>query len=178
MLRSEITNFPKCGDAPLSLLLLDGNCGPVTVWATLRYFRKRASSDKIIKACRYTKKHGTFAIAMALALREFGLAVAFYTETDPNPHPIEKRCYRLAARAGVSINQAIDLQLVCSQISRQRLPIVLYDTPEGDGHFSPLLGQIGRKLILPFDCEHAIAVKDFRERWNAPGIFRQCLIVS
>ena len=173
-----IKGFPKYEDAPLPLMQLDGNCGPVTVWAILKYFRKRVSSKTIVTACRHTKKHGTFTIAMALALREFGRRVIFYTEPDPAPQLIEKRCYKLAQEAGIPINNAIAIKSLCAAIRRDCLPIVFYDTVSGMGHFSPLIGFQGNKLLLPFDENQEITITDFNQRWNAPGIYRQCLVVS
>src|SRR5215204_4373283 len=104
-----IKNFPDYWDAPFQLLQLDGSCGVITAWGVLKYFRKRASSARLIKSCRYTKKHGTFTIALAVALREHGLTVKFFSEPDPNPNAIEKSCYRLAEKLGVQIYRAISL---------------------------------------------------------------------
>src|SRR5262249_53723829 len=81
-----VNDFPAYWNAPSQLLALDGCCGPVTAWGILKYFRIRASSAQIIEACRYTKRHGTFTIALAVALREFGLLVSFYSYFDPNPN--------------------------------------------------------------------------------------------
>jgi hypothetical protein len=178
VLTVSITDFPKYEDAPLSLLQLDGNCGPITVWALLKYFRKRASSISIVNACRHTKNHGTFTISMAVALREFGLTVRFYTEEDPTPNPIEERCYKLAYKLGVSINSSTDVKYLCSQISDHTVPVVFYDTSEGIGHFSPFLGINDGHLILPYDQNQKMKVSDFQKRWNASGIYKQCLIVS
>jgi hypothetical protein len=172
------TEFPKYSEAPTALLQLEGNCGPVTIWATLKYFKKRVSSQRIIEACRYTKKHGTFAIAMAIALNKFGLDVSFYTEPDPKPHLIERQCYKLCRSLGITINSAANLNFLRSQIRQSRLPILLYDSADGTGHFSPLLGIIGRKLILPFDQQNGLYISDFQNRWKAKGICRQCIIVS
>lgn len=173
----RLMDFPEYHDAPMQLLLMEGNCGPVTIWATLRHFKKRASSKRIIESCRYSKKHGTFAIAITTALRKFGLNVAFFTESDPSPHLIEQQGFRLADQIGVSINPAVDLKFLRSQIGQGRLPIVIYDAPDDEGHFSPLLDVVGGKVILPFDQKKEMSVREFQSRWAAPGFCRQCMVV-
>ena len=172
------TSFPTYFDAPLKLLQMESNCGLVTAWAILKYFRKRTSSAKLIELCRHTKKHGTFTIALAVALRQHGLKVSFFSEHDPNPNAIEKRCYRVAEKIGVDVQQAVSLDSLLLKISSRSLAVVLYDTPEGNGHLTPLLGIDENNLILPFSDEGSMSSQEFLTRWNKPEIYCQSLVAS
>jgi hypothetical protein len=170
--------FPSYWNAPSKLLMLDGCCGPVTAWGVLKYFGKRVSSARLVESCRYTKKHGTFMIALAVALREFGLTVSFYSAHDPNPNLIERRCFSIAERMGINIERAIDLNLLLKKISPCHIPVVLFNTPEDNGHISPLLGVERQSLILPYSEEEQIPKTVFLKRWNEPEIYKQCLVAS
>jgi hypothetical protein len=158
--------------------MLDGCCGPITAWGVLKYFGKHVSSARLVDACRYTKKHGTFLIALAVALRKFGLTVSFYSERDPNPTLIERRCLLIAEQTGIHIERAISLNMLLDKISPRHIPVVLYNTPEGNGHISPLLGVEGRSLMLPYAEEELMPKRVFLKRWNEPEIYKQCLVAS
>ena len=173
-----VNDFPAYWNAPSQLLTLDGCCGPVTAWGILKYFRIRASSARIIEACRYTKRHGTFTIALAVALREFGLSVSFYSDFDPNPNRIERRCLCIAERLGVHVKRSIGLKSLLARINSRSIPVVLYNTPEGNGHLSPLLGVENGCVALPYSDEVMMPKRVFLRRWSEPGVLRQCLIAS
>jgi len=171
-------SFPSYFDAPNKLLQLDSNCGLVTAWSILKYFKKRTSSAKLIELCCHTKKHGTFTIALAVALKKHGLNVSFFSEYDPNQHLIERRNYIIAKKIGINIQPAINLDLLLNNINSNNLAVVLYNTPENNGHLSPLLGNDRNNLILPFSDEGFMTKQEFLIRWNEPEIYRQSLIVS
>ncbi len=174
----KIDNFPSIWSVPSKLLSLDGNCGPIAVWGVLRYFKKRISSRRIIKMCRHTQDHGSFTIALALALRERGLSVDFFTEPDKDPHPIERACYRRAGQLGIQINEAISLEAVLTKLTHRTIPILFFDTAERTGHFSPLTGIDGDNLILPYSQEGFLSKEEFSNRWNGKGVLKQCLVAS
>ena len=171
-------SFPKYFDAPLKLLQLESNCGLITAWSILKYFKKKTSAAKIIELCRHTKKHGTFTIALSVALKQHGLNVSFFSEFDPKPHLIEKRCYSIAKKIGVDIHQSIDLEILLSKINSENIAVVLYNTPEDNGHLSPLLGKDDDNLVLPFSENGYLPRQEFLDCWNSPEIYRQCLIAS
>ena len=170
--------FPTYFDAPLKLLQTESNCGLVTAWAILKHFKKRTSSAKLIELSRHTKKHGTFAISLAVALRRHCLKVSFFSETDPNPNAIEKHCFRVAEEIEVDVQPAISLDLLLSKVSPRSVVVVLYNTPEDNGHLTPLLGVDGNNLILPFSDEGFMSKQEFLVRWSEPEIYRQSLAVS
>ena len=170
--------FPGYDEAPRALLALDGNCGPTSVWLLLRYFRRRPSSQRIIRSCRYTKRHGTFTIGLAVALREHGLRVNFHTEDDPDPMPIERRLYKTAEKAGVVLGEALRVDELLDRVRSGRIAIVCFNTDEGHGHFTPLTGVRGRRLVLPYTEQGSMGILDFERRWTAPGICRQCVLTA
>jgi len=172
------SQFPGYYEAPRALFALDGNCGPMSVWLLLRHFRKRTSSEQIIRLCRYTKRHGTFTIALALALREHGLRVNFHTEEDPAPMPIERRLYKTAERSGVVVGNALQVNELLNRIRSGEVAIVCFNTDAGDGHFSPLIGVKRRQLVLPYTDQGRMDVEEFERRWTAPGICRQCVFAA
>jgi len=170
--------FPDPAEAPLTLLGLDGNCGPVSVWLLLRYFRSRTSSERLIRLCRYTRRHGAFTIALAVALREHGLKVGFHTERDPDPKPMERRLYPTAERKGVVLGDALKIGELVDRIRAGEVAIVYFNTDENTGHFTPLIGVSRNRLILPNTDLGFMSIPEFEARWSAPGICRQCVFAA
>ena len=113
-----IEDFPTILEIPKKLFRIDGNCGPVSAWAALQYFKKRVSQNRIISACHYTEKHGVFTIWLAVALHEFGLAVRFLSDPDRNPKDIEKIGYRVAQKYGIKVEPAIQPNELLKTIDR------------------------------------------------------------
>ena len=172
----SLRTFPTLADAPWSLWKDPGNCGLVTAWAVLRHFRRRVDSRRLAAECRWSETDGTFLIALAVALHGHGLDVVFHTDPDPAPHRIERACYLRAAKLGIPVRPALGLEDVLCRLPRGWLPVVLYDTAQGNGHVSPLLGRAGRSLQLPFDDEGQLSTRTFLRRWRAPGVLRQCIL--
>jgi hypothetical protein len=170
--------FPGYIDAPVGLYAIDGNCGLLAAWGVLTYFRRRTSVRKLIKSCRYTKAHGVFTIALALALRDRGLTVVFHSEPDPAPKPIERICYARARAVGLPVKPAIGVLALVHQMDRQHVGIVFYNTSDDIGHFSPLLGLRSGNLRLPYSRAGSMSVREFSKRWREGGILRQCIIVA
>ena len=173
-----INNFPDYWSAPYKLLQIDGCCGLVTAWGILRYFRKRSSSKRLIESCRYTNENGTFMIALAVALREHGLNIKFYSDNDPEPNPIEIESYKIAEQTGVEINNSISIGALISQTTPHSIPIVLYNTDENEGHISPLIGYENKEVLLPYSETEKMNRKEFIKRWSEKGILRQCIVAG
>ena len=171
-------SLPCYSNAPLALLGTDGHCGLLAAWVVLRHFQKRVSSDKLIKQCAYTRRYGVFTIGLACALAEAGLRVTFHTDVDPDPKPFERRQYARARRLGVPILPAADIPTLLEASRRGDLPVVFYDSSDGVGHFSPLIGMRRRTLLLPHDQHRSLRISEFQRAWNAPGIFRQSVVAS
>lgn len=173
-----IKNFPNYWSAPYRLLEIEGCCGLVTAWGVLKYFKKRTSSKRLIEACRYTKENGTFMISLAVALREHGLNIKFFSDNDPNPNPIEKLCYKIANPIGVQLNTSISIDALISQINPDSIPIVLYNTDENEGHITPLIGTEKNIIFLPYSHEEKMTKQEFIERWSEYGILKQCIVAN
>lgn len=168
---------PDAVHAPSLLRKLPGNCGPISAWMILQLSGKRIGANRIIHACRHTKKVGCYTIALALALREFGLSITFHTDPDPDIQPLEARCYRLAYRLRLSVEPAIELNELSDRVQRQPA-IVYFSSAEGRGHFSPLTGYRRGALLLPNSDEGQLSLIEFERRWSAPGYPRQCILVD
>lgn len=173
-----LNRFPGYLDAPTSLLALEGNCGPISVWLVLRHLRMRTSSERIIRLCRYSRRHGTFTIALAVALREHGLKVDFHSEEDPFPMPIERQMYKIAQKSGIVLGNPLPVDELLGRIRGGEVAIVYFKTDNANGHFSPLIGIAGRRLVLPYTDMGAMDVEEFEERWTAPGFCRQCIFAT
>lgn len=177
----SIIEFPSRWNAPYNIHALEGNCGVLAAWGVLRYFHKRTSSRQLIQACRYTKKHGVFGIALAVALKEYGLTVTYYADPDPDPHAIERQSRRKAEQMGLPLKGAIELEQVLGLLTPQTIPVVLYETEEGNGHISPLTGCTDGYVYLPYaemDERQKMSKEEFVRRWAAPEILGTCVMVS
>lgn len=170
--------FPNWWEAPDELFKIDGHCGLVAAWAVLRYFRKRTSVPNLVEACRYTKRHGVFTVSLAAALKAHGLSVSFHSQRDAHIGGFERRCYGYARRLGIVAQSQLDLSEVLQRRKDGKIPIVLFNTPENNGHFSPLLGSRKGRLILPLADGGKMPESTFIARWSAPDILRQCVIVG
>jgi len=171
-------NFPSYAECPTVLRQLEGNCGPVAVWMVLRHFRKTANSQHIIRACRHTRKNGTFTIALAVALRESGLHVEFHSDRDLHQHRLEREMYRRAKTLGIAVRGALTVQKLTAALRSGRIAVVYFNADERTGHFSPLTSVRRGRLILPNTERGSMLIDEFETKWNGPDICRQCILVS
>jgi hypothetical protein len=174
----EGMTFPDWWEAPDELFRIDGHCGLVAAWVVLRYFGKRVSVPNLVEACRYTKRHGVFTVSLAAALKTHGLSVSFHSQRDAHIGGFERRCYAYARRLGIVAEAPLELSEVLRRRKRGNIPIVLFNTPAGDGHFSPLLGSRNGTLRLPLADGGKMPESAFIARWSDAGILRQCVIVG
>jgi hypothetical protein len=172
-----MTLLSQC-DAPEGLWSYGGNCGLLAAWVAIKHYHRRTCSYRLTRMCGYTKRHGVFTIGLAVALREHGLDVQFHSDPDPDMKPIEGRFYSKARGLKIPILPAVSLGTLLQHIEGGHLPIVFFDTPEGDGHFSPLVGQKRGALLLPHVESGRMSRRTFLRRWSAPAILRQCVVVT
>ena len=116
--------FPDWWEAPDELFRIDGHCGLVAAWVVLRYFGKRVSVPNLVEACRYTKRHGVFAVSLAAALKTQGLSVSFHSERDAQIGGFERRCYAYARRLGIVAEAPLELSEVLRRRKHGNIPIV------------------------------------------------------
>jgi hypothetical protein len=172
-----VVTLPHYDQAPLRLAMLDGNCGVLAAWGALKHFRRRTSVDRLIRACGWTRRYGVFTIALATALHEHGLTISFHSDRDPNPKPLERRFYRKARRMKIPLLPAISISSLAVHVRAGRLPILFHDTPNGQGHFSPLTREHRGILTLPYSEGGRMRTTQLARLWNAAGICRQCVLV-
>lgn len=171
-------SIPDWPQAPPALLALDGHCGLLAAWQVLRHFSRRVPASRIVPACGYTKRYGVFTIGLAAGLADLGLDVAFHSEPDPRVRAPERSCYSRARALGIPIEGALSLDQLLLTRRRRAVPIVFYDTPSGEGHFSPLIGERHGRLQLPLDDDRTVRRDDFLRRWVGPDVLRQAIIVT
>jgi len=169
-------HFPSYADAPGRLLAADGHCGLLAAWTVLRHFGKTPSSARLIRACRYSRRHGIFTIGLATGLARHGLSVQFYSQRDPRPAPLERSLYRLARRLGIAIRPATTLTRLIKTIDQGGIPVVFWNTQDDVGHFSPLLGIRRGHVVLPNTSTGSLSVAEFQRGWRHPGILRQAIV--
>ena len=170
--------FPEWWEVPEELIAMDGHCGIIAAWSVLRYFGVPTDAPKLVRACRHTKRHGVFTISLATCLKEYGLQVSFHSDPDNDIGGWERRGYAHARRLGLQMGPALDLPTLLLERKRGRLPIVLYNTPSGNGHFSPVLSIRRGVLCLPLADGGKMPSDEFLARWSAPRILRQSVIVG
>jgi hypothetical protein len=170
--------LPSTFDAPIRLWAIEGNCGLLVAWVVFRHFGLRTSRASLVRACGYTRRYGVFTIALASAFQERGLRVTFHSDPDPDIKPTERRFYGKAKRLGIPVRRRQSLPALLRHVREGRVVIVFYDTPECEGHFSALLGERRGQLILPQSNSGRMSRKTFLRAWRAPGIARQCIIVT
>lgn len=149
----------------------------MSVWQVLRRFGRRVGVARIVRACRHTREDGCYGIALALALHEFGLRVAFHTDPDPAIEPREAECYKAARQLGLPISPALKLGEL-RRLVRRRPAIVYLAGTDGGGHFSPLVGFRRGRAMLPYTEDMGLPIAEFEARWSGPGYPRQCMLVS
>jgi hypothetical protein len=170
--------LPSVHEAPIRLWSVEGNCGLLVAWVVLRHFGLRTSCTSLIRSCGHTRRYGVFTIALASALQERGLHVTFHSDPDPDIKPTERRFYGKAKRLGIPVLSGQSLNALLQHVRKRRVVIVFYDTPEGEGHFSALLGERRGHLILPQSDSGHMPRGTFLRAWRAPGIARQCIVVA
>src|SRR5579872_7177516 len=87
----------------MSLLSLEAGCGVICGWLALRHYRKKSSIKRLITLSKFKRSHGTYAVALAVALRKCGLPVIFLTDEDDNKKPIEVIAYRHAQKLKIQV---------------------------------------------------------------------------
>ena len=165
-------------EAPDDLFAVDGHCGLLAAWMVLAARGRLASVQELARGCRHTKRHGIFTVSLAAALTEMGLAVRFHSDPDPEIGVFERRCYARARRVGVLVRPALSLEQLLDEVQRDHVSIVLFNTDSDQGHFSPLLGETDGKLQLPLASQGSMSRDEFRMRWSASGILRQCVVIE
>ena len=158
--------------------MVEGHCGVLAAWVVLRHFHVRTSSESLLRAIRYSRKWGVFTIGIAVALAEHGLEVVFHSDPDPDIHPLERVLYARARRLGISVEPAINISRLSTEVAHGSVPVVFYRSGAGEGHFSPVAGIGCRRIVLPNDVEGRLSIARFCRAWRQTGFPRQVVIAS
>ena len=173
---SGIPPYCSVWDAPIALQAADGNCGFLAAWAVLRHFRRRVSARRLLRDCGYVSGGGAYTVALACTFHEHGLRVRFYTDPDPAIDADEQQFYARVRRYNIVVQPAATVETLLSHIAVGCAVIVLYDTSNGVPHFSILIGATAAAVQFHDDPE--ISRQEFEHLWNAPGIFRQSIVIG
>ena len=136
---------------------------------------------RLVRSCRFTQRHGTLVIILAVAFREYGLSVDLYSDPDPAPQAIERRCYCLAEKLGGRMHPAVELPQLLTQVGPRTVAVVNYDADPDSAHLSHILPRDAGTVYLPYaetEQNEVMEVAEFLRLWSAPEIYRQCLVVT
>jgi hypothetical protein len=163
---------------PGSLLSLEAGCGVICGWLALRHYRKKVSIKRLIRLSKFMRSQGTYAVALAVALRECGLPVIFLTDEDNDKKPIEIIAYRHAKRLNIRILSGPTIRDLKSHLRQNKFVIALFNTKEGVAHFSPIREITGRRVFFDDPSEPDMSTWAFNKRRAAPGICRHTIIIG
>ncbi len=162
---------------PDSLLNLEANCGVFTVWMVLQHHGMQMEMSELIKLCRHDYEHGTFTIALAVALKKIGFQVAFHTDPDPNIDKTERQSYTEAKALRIPIQPALSYADIQNEIEHGKMVIVYYDTLDEVGNQS-LVYSIDDQEICFFDNFEPMPALVFEQQRKAEGICRQAIVID
>jgi hypothetical protein len=163
---------------PPSLLSLESGCGVICGWLALRHYRKKVSIKHLVRLCKFTKSRGTYAVALAVALRKFGLPVIFLTDEDNDKKPVEIIAYRQAKKLNTQILPAPTIRDLNNYLRQGKFVIALYDAKGGVAHFSPLREITGGRVFFIDPIEPNMSIRTFNRRRGAPGICRHTIVIG
>lgn len=163
---------------PASLLSLESGCGVICGWLAMRHYRKKVSIKRLIRLCKFIKSQGTYAVALAVALRKLGLPVVFLTDEDNDKKPAEIVAYRQAKKLNIRVLPGPTIRDLNGYIRQQKFVIALFDTKEGIAHFSQVREITGGRVFLNDPVEPDMSTRVFNKRRAAPGICRHTLVIG
>jgi hypothetical protein len=163
---------------PASLRSLEAGCGVICGWLALRHYRRKVSIKRLIRLSKFTKSKGTYAIALALALRKCGLPVIFLTDVDNDKKPIEIIAYRLARKLNIRILPGPTIRDLKNHLRQDKFIIALFNTKAGVAHFSSIRAITGRRVFFNDPGESHMSTRAFNKRRAAPGICRHTIIIG
>jgi hypothetical protein len=163
---------------PASLLSRESGCGVICGWLVLRHFRKRVSIKRLLRLCKFTKSQGTYAVALAVALRKCGLPVIFLTDEDNDKKPIEIIAYRQAKKLKICVLPGPTIRDLNCYLRQGKVVVALFDTKGGIAHFSPVREITGGRVFFDDPIEPDMSTRTFNKRRAAPGICRHTIVIG
>ncbi|WP_130802903.1 cysteine peptidase family C39 domain-containing protein [Acinetobacter ihumii] len=162
---------------PESLLNLEANCGVFALWMLFQHHGIEINIAELIQATQHDEEHGTFTIALAVALKNFGFDVSFYTDPDPDIDDSERLTYQQAQALNIPIHSALSYLEIQTAIENGKMAIVAYDTLDGVGNQS-LVYSIDKQDICFFDSFEPMPAALFEQQRAAEGICRQVILID
>ncbi|WP_151980607.1 cysteine peptidase family C39 domain-containing protein [Acinetobacter guerrae] len=164
-------------EIPESLLNLEANCGIFALWMLFQHHGIEMDVSELIEATQHDEEHGTFTIALAVALKKFGFDVSFYTDPDPDIDESEHLIYQQAQACNIPMGAALAYSEIQHAIESGQMAIVSYDTLDGVGNQS-LIYSIDEQEICFFDSFDPMLASVFEQQRNAEGICRQVILIN
>ena len=131
----------------------------------------------LVQLCRHTEDEGTSTISLAVALKQLGLHVSFYTDPDSDLQPTEQWFYQKASEMNISIEAAIKYDQILQATEQGKYVIAYYDTLECVGNHS-LIYSADLDEVCFFDSFDAMPVDVFEQQRQVEGICRQVIIID
>ncbi|KAA8734845.1 peptidase C39 [Acinetobacter qingfengensis] len=164
-------------DIPEALVNLPANCGVFAVWMVLHHHGMNMAITEIAKQCQHDSQDGTFTIALAVALKNLGFGVSFYTDDDPDIGVMERKIYHQAKQLNIPVAAALSYQQIQNEIAQGKLVIAYYDTLDGEGNQS-LIYAIDDQQVYFFDSFEPMSVELFVQQRKADGICQQVIVID
>ncbi|OTG81680.1 cysteine peptidase family C39 domain-containing protein [Acinetobacter sp. ANC 4648] len=162
---------------PESLLSLEANCGVFALWMIFQQHGIQIDIAELVKLSGHDYEHGTFTIALAVALKKLGFEVSFYTDIDPNIADQEITVYEDAKKLQIPIQAALNYQDIQKAFEDGKLIIVYYDTLQGIGNQS-LVYSIDEQEICFFDSFDPMPAVVFEQQRKVDGICQQVIVID
>jgi hypothetical protein len=144
----------------------------------MRHYGKTVSIKRLIKLSKFTKSQGTYAVALAVALKKVGLPVIFLTDEDNDKKYIEVVAYRQATKLNISILPGPTIRNLNGYLGQDKFVIALFDTKGGVAHFSQVREITGGRVLFNDPIEPEMSTRVFNKRRAAPGICRHTIVIE
>ena len=164
-------------DIPEQLQDLPANGGIYAIWMLFQHYEVDLEIADLIELCHHNEVEGTSTISLAVALKQLGLQVSFYSDPDPDLQPTEQWFYSKAEEMNLSIQSSIEYAQILQAIEQGKFVIAYYDTLEGVGNHS-LIYSADSKEVCFFDSFDAMSVDVFEQQRQVEGICRQVIIIG
>lgn len=175
-MQDELKMVPEMESGiPEELIQLEANGGVYAVWMLLEHCDIQVEISQLIRLCRYDAEDGTFTVQLALALKQLGFEVGFYTLEDLHQHEKERLAFKEAELLNMPVRDTLSYAQIQQAYEQRAFVIVYYDTLEGVGNHS-LVYSMDAEEICFFDSFDAMPADVFEQQRYADGICAQVIV--